>query len=516
MRKLLFAGMIFLVTTLSIDAQKMSIENVYKMTLRNSDAIKEGSDVKGYYFFYMGDKIDKKTNEFTLRIVDNNLKLLKDIKFQDSKDVAILESSFNGTDLIFLFYNEDQKTFEYQVYGANGQKKFSYTRDLTKKEKRYLEQSYLAMDDDEKTYKGLYPLDGQGFISNMPSREDKDYTFQIDFFSSEKKKQWTYVPTEGAKRFIGDYLGTYHGVVYLEVLKYTGLMDQRPDSYIVGLSLENGKQLFEKPTDGKYRFYPASMSAMNNGKAYIYGEYFDANGNIMKDKSLGFAFWSVDEAGKLLSEKYCSWSSDLGKFLDVSSKGKIDNFGFMYLHNIFQTADGNIFAVGEGYMKVVSALGVAAKLLSRGGSSGVSVLKIKVTDMILIRFDKDFNVKDAKIYDKNPNSVELPGGYEGISTPLIGKMVKYTYGDFDYAYTQTNKDLTSFSVCYSDYVRGKDYKGGTFNSISYNDGKVTTDRLNTKSDASRSFILPGKQGQVLVVDYYKKDKRLDVHFEKLN
>jgi len=515
MKKILFAGILFLGTTLSIEAQKMSIENVYKMTLRNSDAIKEGTDVKGYYFFYMGDKIDKKTNEFTLRIVDNNLKLLKDIKFQDSKDVTILESSFNGTDLIFLFYNEDQKTFEYQVYGANGVKKFSYTRDLTKKEKRYLEQSYLAMSDDEKTYKGLYPLEGLGFISNMPSREDKDYTFQIDFFSSEKKKQWTYIPTEGAKRFIGDYLGTSNGVVYLEVLKFTGMMDQKPDSYIVGLSLETGKQLFEKPSDGKYRFYPASMSVMNNGKAYIYGEYFDLNGNIAKDKSLGFAFWAMDEKGNVGGEKYCSWDLDLGKFLDVNSKGKIQDFGFMYLHNILQTSDGNIFAVGEGYMKVVSGLGVAAKLLS-GGRSNVSTLKIKVTDMILIKFDKDLNVKEAKIYSKNPNSVELPGGSEFVSTPLLGKMIKYTYGEFDYSYTQTNKDISAFTVCYSDYVRSKDYKGGTFNSISYNEGKVTTDRLNTKSDATRSFVLPGKQGQVLVVDYYKKDKRLDIHFEKLN
>jgi hypothetical protein len=187
----------------------------------------------------------------------------------------------------------------------------------------------------------------------------------------------------------------------------------------------------------------------------------------------------------------------------------------MYLHNIIQTADGNIFAIGEGYMKVVSALGILAKLASQGRSD-ISTLKIKVTDMILIRFDKDFNVKDAKIYDKNSNTVELRSGMEFVSTPLIGKMVKYYYGDFDYAYTQTNKDITSFSVCYSDYVRGKDYKGSTFNSISYNEGKITTDRINTKSDATRSAVFPGKQGQVLILEYYRKAKRLDAHFEKLN
>lgn len=515
MKKHVFAAGLIL-STLCVHAQTLTIENVQKMTLRNTDAIKEGTEVKGYYFFYVSDKIDKKTNEYTLQITDNNLKKLKDIKFQDSKDVRVLESSFNGTDLIFLFYNEDARTFEYQVYGADGKKKHIYNRELTKKEKRYLEQSYLSIDDDEQTYKGLYPIEGQGFISNMPSREDKDYTFQVDFFSSEKRKQWTYTPTIGAKKFIGDYLGAHNGVVYFEVLKFGSLSDGKPDSYLLGLDLETGKQLFEQPTDNaKYKFYPASMSVLN-GKAVIFGEYFNPNGNIAKDKSLGFAFIGVDEKGAILSEKYCSWDLELGRYLDVSSKGKIADFGYMYVHSIVQTADGNVFAVGEGYKKVASALGILSQVASGGRGGGLSTIKIRVTDMIMIKFDKDFNVKDAKIYSKNSNSVELPSGMEFVSAPLLGKLVKYSFGQFDYSYSQINKDNTSFTVCYSDYERSKNYKGGTFNSISYNEGKVTTDKINTKSDATRTGVLPGKQGQVLIIDYYRKAKRLDVHFEKLN
>jgi len=136
--------------------------------------------------------------------------------------------------------------------------------------------------------------------------------------------------------------------------------------------------------------------------------------------------------------------------------------------------------------------------------------------MILIKFDNGFNVKDATIYEKNSNSYELQSGYEFVSTPLIGKMIKYYYGGFDYSYTQTNKDFSSFTVCYSDYVKEKGYKGATFNSISCNEGKITTDKINTKSEASRSIVLPGKQGQVLLLEYYKKDKKLVSHFEKLN
>lgn len=515
MKKNVFvAGLIVL--SLCAGAQALTIENVQKVALRNSDAIKEGTEVKGYYFFYVSDKIDKRTNEYTLQITDNNLKKLKDIKFQDSKDVTILESSFNGTDLIFLFYNEDARTFEYQVYGADGKKKYVYNRELTKKEKRYLEQSYLAVEDDEQTYKGLYAIEGKGFISNMPSREDKDYTFQVDFFSTEKRKTWTFTPTLGAKKFIGDYLGTHNGVVYFEVLKFTSTMDGKPDSYLLGLDIETGKQLFENSTDNaKYKFYPGSMSALN-GKAVVFGEYFDPNGNIAKDKSLGFAFITVDEKGRFLSEKYCSWDLELGRYLDVSSKGKIADFGYMFVHNIVQTADGNVFAIGEGYKKVASALGIASKILSGGRSGGLSTIKIRVTNMIMIKFDKDFNVKEAKIYEKNSNSVELASGMEFVSAPLLGKLVKYTFGEFDYSYSQTNKENTAFTVCYSDYERGKDYKGGTFNSISYNEGKFTTDKIHTKSDASRTAVLPGKQGQVLILDYYRKAKRLDVHFEKLN
>jgi len=188
MRKILILTIILLLGKISIQAQKFSIENVYKVTLRSFDAIKEGSEVKGYYFFYISDKIDKKTNEYTLQITDNNLNKLTDIKFQDSKNVIILESSFNGTDLAFMFYDLDSKMLEYQVYGADGKKKYTYNRELTKKDMGYIAY-YLKSQEENEDYSQLQPIEGKGFISNMPSREGDDYTFQIDFFSTEKKKQ---------------------------------------------------------------------------------------------------------------------------------------------------------------------------------------------------------------------------------------------------------------------------------------------------------------------------------------
>lgn len=495
-----------------VNAQKATINNMQKSALQTSDVIKQGSEVKGYYFFYISDKIDRKTNQYTLRIMDNNLNVLKEITFNDSKGVTVLEATFNGTDLLFLFYNEDERTFEYQLYGPDGKKKpFFYSRSLSKRENAYVELFYKSFRDEENSYKGIFPVDEKGFLSNMPLIEDGHYTFQLDYFSSEKKKQWTFTPFDDVKRIIADFLGYHNGIVYISTLKYRTAFSGNPESTIMGIDLETGKLLFEKPTSSKFRFVPSSISVMN-GQVFFYGEYFNLDDNVIKDHSLGLAIWALDAKGKMVTEKYNSWEYDLSKYMNVSAKGKIEDFGYLFLHNMIQSADGTIYAIGEGYKKVASGLGIAMTVM--GGRA--NLLKFKITDLAVIQFDKDFNLKGVKIYPKEENSIELPAGYEFNSVSMLGKFIKHTMGGFDYRYIQTNKDFSAFSICYSDYERSKDYKGGTFKSISYSNGKFTEDRIATLSEASKSWVLPGKLGQVLLMDYYKKDKRLEAHFEKLN
>lgn len=87
---------------------------------------------------------------------------------------------------------------------------------------------------------------------------------------------------------------------------------------------------------------------------------------------------------------------------------------------------------------------------------------------------------------------------------------------FDYDFTQTNKEHTRFSVGYEDYERSKDFKGLTFNSISYEDGKTSTDRVELTSKAKWLRVYPAKTGFVMIMEYFKKDKRLEFRLEKLN
>ena len=88
---------------------KLSIDNVHAAYLRNSGTIMENNQIKGYFFLYQSDKIDRQTNEYTLQILDQNINKVIDIKFEDSKTLSLLEAAYNNSSLAFLFKKQRQQ-----------------------------------------------------------------------------------------------------------------------------------------------------------------------------------------------------------------------------------------------------------------------------------------------------------------------------------------------------------------------------------------------------------------------
>ena len=133
MKKLLVKALFlsaFLCQQNSYAQSKMSIDNIRSIYLRNTGPIIANEEIKGYFSFYQSDKIDKHTNEYTLQILDENLNKVKSIKFTDSKNIALLESSYNGSDIMFMFFSKDERLLHFRVYGIDGKEKASYRRIL--------------------------------------------------------------------------------------------------------------------------------------------------------------------------------------------------------------------------------------------------------------------------------------------------------------------------------------------------------------------------------------------------
>ncbi|HEV7780071.1 MAG TPA: DUF6770 family protein [Chitinophagaceae bacterium] len=482
-----FAELILLLAvSFTANTQKLSLNDVRSVELRSADAIRRGTDVKGYYFFYVNDKISKNTNEYVLQVTDNSLNRIKDLTYTGTTDLVLQGSSFNGKDIMFQHYLPESFRYEFHVYGADGNKKFMYDREFSSKERMSMRASTSGLTEEFWSTQS-YPVPDKGFLVTRKTWVGKALTFIVDFFSSQEKKEWSYTGIWGNGYITPEYLGIINNTALFGVLKISGYNDKTPESSIIGIDLATGRQVFEKTTYTSFnKFYPGGSSLLPDGKMMVFGQYFDQADNIIRDKSAGIGLWIIDEKGDRLQEKYISWNDELGKYLTVKDKGKIDEVGYMFLHDIVQIADGSYYIIGEGYEEA----------------------KGDIKDMILVGMDKHFSITSAKTFPKGNKHMKT--GALALSTHFSRARQAKALDVYDYKYVQVGADKTSFTVYYS----SDDDK--TANFINYADGKITTDKISLKTDATNTFVLPAQEGQVLLADYYKKEKRLDLHIEKVH
>ncbi|MVT10307.1 DUF6770 family protein [Chitinophaga tropicalis] len=502
--------------------QKLSIDKVYSTYLRNSGSIMENNQLKGYFFLYQSDKIDRKTNEYTLQILDENLNKVQDIKFQDSKDLRLLEASYNGNSMAFYFQNEKENLLTMKVYDLSGKLKFTYSREYDRKTEALMAQ-YETMHTDEGTNQNVYDISGKGYVSVMPLRDGRNVTYEVDYFSSDAKKQWTFKPLNDDDKYAAaEYLGSTDNLLILQVIRKSKKMSNKMVAHMVAIDLTTKKQVFdlEAGEDDEQMLFPTTVKQIEGSEnLLVMGTYYNKGDKAMKDPTRGLAVYQIDPKGNILNRTYNSWAEDFAKYLPTNSKGKIDNIGYLYIHKMLQAPGGKLFVVGEGYKKQASAGGIALTALAAagggyGGRGAAGVTKVVVTDMVMMEFDKNYKVTAANIYDKTNNTAEASIISDYLSQHALAVYLKAT-GAFDYDFTTGEPDNSVFSVCYSDYVRTGDYKGQTFNTIRYNGSKFTKDKIELKSKASTMKVFPAKPGSVMIMEYFKKDKRLEFRLEKI-
>jgi hypothetical protein len=512
-------ALLFWLPTSSLLAQsKLSIDKVYSAYLRNSGSILEKGQIKGYFFLYLSDKIDRHTNEYTLQILDENLNKVQSIKFEDSKKLSLLESAYNGNSLSFLFKNEDDKTLDMKIYDFDGKLKYSYSRQFDKRTDELMKQ-YETLHTDEGMNKNVFDLGDNGYVSVLPMRDGKMRTYEVDYYSSETKKQWTYVPQDDEEKYaFAEYLGCTDSLILLEVMKKNHAMSGAVTSHLVGINFVTKKKQFDiDGVNDQYTLVPSSIVPMEGtGNLMVMGSFFDKGDNIMKDFSKGLAVYEMTTSGKVLTKTYNTWAGDFARYLPTNSKGKIDDVGYLYIHKVIRTPDHRLFVVGEGYKRQANAVGIGLTALAvmGGGTTNAGVTKIVVTDMVIMEFNDKYKVSNATIFEKTKNTALANSASDYNSQHLIAVYLKMI-GAFDYDFTTGETDNSNFAVCYSDWERSSSYHGQTFNAIHYNGKKFTTDKIELKSKASFLRVFPAKSGSIMILEYFKKDKRLDFRLEKL-
>ena len=516
MKKILIAILLLMSNVIILQAQKLTVDKVYKSYMRNSGTIMENNQTKGYFFLYQSDKIDRNTNEYTLQILDQNLNKVKDIKFEDSKKLSLLESSYNGSTIGFLFKNEDSKTLDFKVYDLSGKLKYVYTRDYDRRTEDLMKR-YEMMQTDESTNQNVFDMGEDGYATVLPLRDGKLRTYEVDYFSSGQKKQWAYVPDDDEEKYASaEFLGNSDSLIFLQVMKKNRAMSSDVSAHLVGINFITKKKQFDLNFDNdKFKFVATNLLPIKGtNKFMVMGSYFNPDDNVIKDFSKGLAVYVMDTKGTSITKTYNSWAEDFAKFLPVNSKGKLENIGYLFIHNMLQTPEGKMYVVSEGYKRQANAAGIAFNvLMAAGGGVGTTGnTKMVVTDMVIMELNDKFKLTKATVYDKTDNTASTLGD-------LISQHAMAVYmdamGAFDYAFTTGEPDNSNFSICYNDYEKSSDFKGKTFNSIHFNGSKFTTDKIELKSKATIMKIFPAKAGSIMIMEYFKKDKKLDFRLEKL-
>lgn len=508
----LIAVLLVSVTSVTSFAQSSSFSGISKIQLKNASPIMEDGQVRGYYIFYRVEKKDRKTVSYKIQFLNENLEKTGSKSITGTPYLSLIEASYNGTNVMLKFLDTREKKYTFRQYDRAGEQ-------VSRKSKEYDRKDIIASTAYSAGNTGngaLFPVNGKGFL-NISGKKFKKIGYEINFYPNSKEvRGWTYKsdPEEKATRY-AEILGANEDIVLISIASFEGITMKALTNYVVGIDVKTGKEVFETPlSKDELNVIVSDGFIDEEAKEFtIFGTYFGESGDAYKKNGEGLYSVSFDFQGNVLKEKINLWEKDFGKLLPVSKKGKMADLGYFYMHDVFKTADGRIFAFGEQYRKAASGAGIAMNILAGGGRSGISVVKIVVEDMLFFEFTPDFELKKVEFFDKSKSNFSLPEGYGGVKAFKLGQIVDI-YGGFDYFYKTENKEENSVSVIYRDWNREE--KQSEVHSVTYAGGDFVTDMMPIETEAKRYRLMRGKEGHIIIMEYFKKEKKLNVRMEKFN
>jgi len=489
-------------------AQISKIEGINKFKLRNSGVILDkNKDADGYYFFYVVDKLKKGNSEFAIQILDKNLNEVAKKTYVENKNTFLMSSSFNNQALMFAMANFVQEKIELLSFDKQANQQKTVSIPLEKKEIRYLQ---MAMEQTSE-FNVLFPVENKGFIFNK-FEDNKKIGYSLKYYPTDGGKAWEYSSPDESKEILAiNPIEVNDKILVAIETSRPSLLSRKVTIRTKIIDVVTGKLIFEveNTRDVKPRLINNAF-VNSDGSIVLVGEYFKDGDNVFTDKSLGLYAQVLDDKGITIKESFISWSEDVTKIVKTT-KSFLDDKGYVYFHKMLQTKNGEYYAIGEYFKKTVSGAGVAMKILSRGQAAAT---QISIGNAVIFKFDNDFKLKSIKEFDKTKSNVPCITDF---GSPQLNAHVVKAFGGFDYEYTQIDKTNDRFYACFVDYEKEKGQKSkNAFKTIIYDDGELSQDKIYLKDGEKEFKVLPGKLGNVMLVEYNKKEKSINIHLEKIN
>ncbi|HEX8426616.1 DUF6770 family protein [Hymenobacter sp.] len=499
-------------------AQTQTLEGVKRVPRSSISPIYAGNEVKGYLMYSEADKADRKNDNYHLDFYDQDLNKVSTVVIQKpAGKYFLLDNAFNGSTFALYFYNHKEKTMEIETYDTNLKKLASKVVGEVNR------QQLIAIDFQMRSEGGegrmpfggleLRPVADKGFARvNVDGKH-----YELEMYDNNLQLKWRQ-KTDPKSKYLETLIISESTNKYMigTVLRKSGAMSQKLDSYMVAFDLATGKKVLDQAVESS-KSEQLSLSSFtydaSNHEFVAVGEYYKPEDKPFVNKSQGFYIKRFGEDGKLVGIKPYNWQKEVKGLMPAEARQGMED-GFMnFTHSILKGANGNTYVVSEQYKIAGKGLDVAMSLMGAGGGGSKGV----IGNMVVFVLDPAYKLTDVKCYTKDVSKVILPGGAGFAGAGLLGQYIK-AIGGFDYQFMQRSDANSLFNVVYINYdkEKGEATKKIVGNIAFGENGKFAVDKIDGTSTATNSFVYPAKPGYVMMVDYLKKQKQLGMKLVKLN
>ncbi|MBL4862990.1 MAG: hypothetical protein JKY09_08250 [Crocinitomicaceae bacterium] len=515
-----------MVFSLTLFAQEATITNVLNLkSVKQSGQIIENDKLVGYYVFYFKEKNDKKTATYEVEFFDNNYNSINSFEVTRPKKSYLLEMVYNGEVFMLFFY--DRKTgYEFVSFDKTGKKLGNHLIPKKSISSFDLQKSTVALSSGTENVT-IYPLGNEGFVRQTYTKSKK-VGYEFVAYDNEMNELWSYGSPLSSKLIeTAEISEVSDKFVTATIYRKKGLMTKKMDLAFVILDAKSGELVSEmemgNADEGKESVLKTYFDEAQE-KIVLIGEFYKPGDDILKDKSQGLFIKELGEDGAELTINQYKWKGHIDKFknenLSEEDKKEAKAAFSIFFHDAIRSENGNLFLIGEQFRKQLSAGGTALNMLAAasGGSSDAAAFEIRVSNMIVIEFDKKNNLVGFNVIKKKKTSVLLPKGAGLWGTAFLGYYIN-SIGGFDYSFTSADKNSDVYSVVYTDYNRklekGEKKSDKMLGIIQIEAGKMEASRVPINTNAKRWWIQPAKPGHISITEYYKKEKKLSMRLEQL-
>ena len=492
----------------AVSGQNMVFDTKFEVNVQSTTAITNNKQIVGYAFFFKVDKM-KKSGLYKLVILDENLKQIGSSEFEGGKDLVLTRAVYESDRLFMNFEDKDEydgfKKFV-KVFDLKGKQVGIVGYDPEKVKKGMFGAAAAAQM--ESMYDGIDNVETKGLVRVYQSKA-KSGGVDMQFISTTGKLKWEKNFTgEGGDRIDMFLFGTTPNAIMMVQMERSGIASKKGEIFLVGLSPDNGRQIFKKSLTMKgFTYDPMFLKTTEDGKYQMIASLLNESEKLMKAQPVGISLCEIDDAtGEIKVRKDFTYSGDLGKVLKMKSDTKSEE-GYIKPHDLILMNDGGMVLVGEFFRKTVSAMGVASAMLSR---SAQSVSQATIDDMFLMRIDNNLNPTSLETVEKDKDRFPLPGDF--LSTGLVTRYLS-SLKAFAYDYTDEGMNGSQKTVIANGSRPGAGYGVFAIN-LGEKSGFTIKDFKSLKEKNVRYYVTRAKPGYMMVTKYNSKEKSVSLSLEK--